>query len=351
MAGLRALGARLLPATLFGRLALLLFVAVLASHVLALTLMFELRPPPPPHPPMFQAGPLPPRPPPSLLHPGMLLDIGVRLGALMLVAWIGARWLSQPIRQLVSAARGLGQDIHQLPLPEDGTVECREASRVFNQMQAQIRQQLDERDRFVAAVSHDLRTPLTRLRLRAEGLSDADEQQRFRQDIREMDAMINATLDYLRGAADAEATVTLDLEALVSSMVDDRQACGQKVTVEGKVRPLRAQASALRRCIDNLVDNAVRYGDVAHIRLLDATDCVSIEISDRGPGIPEEELDKVLAPFYRLEGSRNRSTGGVGLGLSIAHDIARRHQGRLHLRNGPGGGLVATLELPRPLAS
>lgn len=347
MAGLRAIFARLLPATLFGRLALLLFVAVLASHVLALTLMFELRPPPPPRPPMFLAEPLSPRPPPSLLHPGMLLDIGVRLGALMLVAWIGARWLSRPIRQLVSAARGLGEDIHQPPLPEDGTVECREASRVFNQMQAQIRQQLDERDRFVAAVSHDLRTPLTRLRLRAEGLSDADEQQRFRQDIHEMDAMISATLDYLRGAADAEAPVPLDLSALVNSMADDRQACGQAVTTEGTARPLRAQASALRRCIDNLVDNAVRYGDAAHIRLLDAPDRVCIEISDRGPGIPEDELDKVLEPFYRLEGSRNRSTGGVGLGLSIAYDIARRHQGRLLLRNGPEGGLVATLELPR----
>lgn len=351
MAGLRAALARLLPATLFGRLALLLFVAVLASHVLALTLMFELRPAPPPHPAMFQAGPLPPRPPPLLLHPGMLLDIGVRLGALMLVAWVGARWLSQPIRQLVSAARGLGQDIHQPPLSENGTIECREASRVFNQMQAQIRQQLDERDRFVAAVSHDLRTPLTRLRLRAEGLSDADEQQRFRQDIREMDAMINATLDYLRGAADVEATVSLNLEALVSSMVDDRQACGQKVTAEGHARPLRAQASALRRGIDNLLDNAVRYGDVAHIRLLDAPDRVCIEISDQGPGIPEDELDRVLAPFYRLEGSRNRSTGGVGLGLSIARDIAQRHQGRLLLRNGVDGGLVATLELPRLLAS
>lgn len=351
MAGLRAKAARLLPATLFGRLALLLFVAVLASHMLALTLMFELRPPPPPHSPVFQAGPMPPRPPPSLLHPGMLLDIGVRLGALMLVAWIGARWLAQPIRQLVSAARGLGKDIHQPPLPEDGTVECREASRVFNQMQAQIRQQLDERDRFVAAVSHDLRTPLTRLRLRAEGLSDVEERQRFRQDVHEMDAMISATLDYLRGAADAEVLVPLDLQALVCSMADDRQACGQKVRAEGQALPLRVQASALRRCINNLVDNAVRYGDGANIRLLDAPDCVRIEISDQGPGIPEEELERVLAPFYRLEGSRNRSTGGVGLGLSIAHDIARRHQGRLHLRNGASGGLVVTLELPRSLLS
>ncbi len=140
--GCRAPVARLVPSTLFGRLALLLFVAVLASHVLALTLMFELRPPPPP-------GALRPGPPPGM-HPGLLLDIGVRLGALMLAAWIGARWLSQPIRQLAAAARDIGLDIRRPPMAEQGTEECRAATRVFSQMQAQICRQLDERDRFVA---------------------------------------------------------------------------------------------------------------------------------------------------------------------------------------------------------
>lgn len=346
---------RLLPSTLFGRLAALLFVAVLASHVLALTLMFELRPPPGP-PEMWSGSPALHRPPPPpghpLLHPGMLLDIGVRLGALMLAAWIGARWLSQPMRRLARAASELGRDIHRTPLAEDGTQECREATRVFNQMQAQIRQQLGERDRFVAAVSHDLRTPLTRLRLRAEGLGDDGQRHSFRQDIHEMDAMIRATLDYLRGAADPEPFVLLDLEALLHSMADDCQACGQDVQVEGHAAPLRARASALRRCIGNLVENAVRYGGRAQILLLDEADGVRIEVSDSGPGIPEGELDKVLAPFYRVEGSRNRHTGGVGLGLSIAHDIARQHQGCLTLKNGTPTGLVVTLELPRrPLLS
>lgn len=349
----RAVLSRLVPATLFGRLALLLFVAVLASHVLALTLMFELRPPPGPGfgPAGFPGGPpFPPhapRHPPHFLHPGLLLDIGVRLAALMLAAWIGARWLSQPMRRLASAASELGRDIHQPPLDEHGTIECREATRVFNQMQAQIRQQLSERDRFVAAVSHDLRTPLTRLRLRAEGLADAEQKRSFGQDIVEMDAMISATLDYVRGAADAEAFVLLDLMALVDSIADDQQACGHDVRVVGRAAPLRAQASALRRCIGNLVENAVRYGGAAEIRLMDSASQVRIEISDQGPGIPEEELDKVLAPFYRVEGSRNRNTGGVGLGLSIAHDIVRKHQGRLRLKNGAIGGLVVTLELPR----
>lgn len=331
---------RLLPNTLFGRLALLLFVAVLASHVLALTLMFELRPA------MSNAGHPPPGPPP-LLHPGLLLDIGIRLGALMLAAWIGARWLSQPIKRLASAAREIGLDIHRPPLLEDGTEECRAATRVFNQMQAQICQQLDERDRFVAAVSHDLRTPLTRLALRVEGLDDADQRRQFGQDIVAMNNMITATLDYLRGAADPEPLVLLDVASLLDSLADDHQACGHDVSLAGHAAPLRAQTSALRRCIDNLVENAVRYGGVARIRLTDYPEHICIEVSDEGAGIPHDELDRVLAPFYRLEASRNRNSGGVGLGLSIAHDIARRHQGRLSLRNGELVGLVATLTLPR----
>ena len=354
LAGGSAIWARCWPSTLFGRLASLLFVAVLLSHVLALTLLFELAPPPGPPPGVPPlAGlpghaPPPSRPGPPLMHPGMWLDIGVRLGALMLAAWIGARWLSQPMRRLARAAGELGRDIHRAPLAEEGTQECREATRVFNQMQAQIRQQLEDRDRFVAAVSHDLRTPLTRLRLRAETLSDASQRHDFSQDIQEMDAMIRATLDYLCGTAAPEPWVALDLEALLRSMVDDGLACGQNVQwVEGHAAPIRARALALRRCIGNLMENAVRYGGCARIRLRDSADHVQIEISDTGPGIPEAELGKVLAPFYRVEGSRNRHTGGLGLGLSIAQDIAQQHQGRLHLGNAVGGGLVVTLELPR----
>ena len=203
---------RCLPNTLFGRLALLLFVAVLASHVLALTLMFEMRPPHAldhPHP-----GP------PPFFHPGLIIDIGVRLSALMLAAWIGARWLSKPILQLASAAREIGLDVHRPPMVVEGTEECQAATRVFNQMQAQICQQLSERDQFVAAVSHDLRTPLTRLALRAEGLDDAHQRQQFGQDIVEMNRMITATLDYLRGASDPECFVLLDVASLLESLAD-----------------------------------------------------------------------------------------------------------------------------------
>ncbi|MDZ7919584.1 ATP-binding protein [Rhodoferax sp.] len=373
--------AKLMPDSLFGRLALLLCAAVVSSHVLALTLLFELHPRPgiPPGPSAIgapqlhdNAGPAPwgmgqplstgvaPQPqfrgpdgPPGPPTLGLLLDIAVRLGALLLAAWVGARWLSDPIRRLAGAARELGHNIHRAPLPEAGTLECREATRVFNQMQQHIRAQLAQRDQFVAAVSHDLRTPLTRLALRVESLQDAGDRQRFGRDIAEMDTMIRATLDYLRGAADSEPWVALDLAALVDSLVQDQQEAGHDVAVEPgstPVAPVRAQASALRRCISNLLDNAVRYGGGAQVRLTEDAQGVCVVVLDRGPGIPEAELTEVLQPFYRVEASRNRNTGGVGLGLASANDVARQHSGSLQLCNRTGGGLQAELRLPRRVA-
>ncbi|RLJ39174.1 ATP-binding protein [Acidovorax sp. 106] len=381
----------LLPSTLFGRLAVLLIVAVLASHVLALSLMWELRPAPPHQggpgsegPPRAWAdrsapvapGAVPspaaqmppaaeqsgrggpgPRPgPPSLrqvldaplsLQLGLLLDICVRLAVLIAAAWWAARWLAQPIHRLASAAQELGRNLDRPPLPEDGPTECRDASRVFNQMQERLRQQLADRDGFVAAVSHDLRTPLTRLRLRAESLADPQDQQRFGRDIAEMDAMITATLDYLRGVAHAEPLALVDVGALVHSLADDHQDMGHDVTVQGHTAPLPVQAGALRRCLDNLVGNAVRYGGAAELALHDGPEHLRITVRDHGPGLPEAELARVMAPFYRVEASRNRDSGGVGLGLTIAQDIARRHGGLLRLSNAPAGGLLAEVLLPR----
>lgn len=327
------------PGSLFGRLVLLLIVMGLASHVLALSLLFELRP---------EHGPRPPPPgPPPLLHPGLWVDISVRLAALTLAAWIGARWLTRPMQSLSRAAQQLGADVRRPPLREEGPEECRATIRVFNQMQARIGEQMDANDRFVAAVSHDLRTPLTRLALRAERLEDPAQRQQFAQDIQEMDAMIAGTLDYLRGAADPEPVVWLDVASLLESLVDDQRDCGHQVTFSGQAASLLAQPSSLRRCVDNLVSNAVRYAGGAQVVLQDGPAQLCIEVHDPGPGLPPQELDRVLAPFYRVEASRNRSNGGVGLGLSIAQSIATRHGGTLSLRNGACAGLIATLTLPR----
>jgi len=358
----RARGWPLLPGSLFGRLAWLLAATVLASHALALTLMFELRPAPPgpsAHPPIAAPGvaapaaghPRPPGPPgfghPGRWHAGFVLDVAVRVAALLGAAWIGARWLSEPMDRLARAARELGAGGQATPVPESGPDECREAARVFNHMQRQIRNQLDERNRFVAAVSHDLRTPLTRLRLRAEGLADAEQRRRFSRDIADMDAMVRSTLDYLVGTAAPEAWAPVDVAALLQSLADDEAELGHAVPVLGHAAPLRAQPMALRRAVANLVENALRYGGSAEITMVDAPDVLRIEVRDHGPGLPPAELARVLEPFYRAEASRHRDHGGVGLGLSIARDIARRHGGQLVLANAPLGGLRATLQLPR----
>jgi signal transduction histidine kinase len=341
---------RCLPDSLFGRLALLLIAVALISHVLALSLMFELghAGPPPPQP----AGmPPPPHGPPLEV---MLADIAVRLGAVLLAAWVGARWLSAPMGRLAQATRELARNIHREPIAEAGTRECREATAVINQLQQHIRAQLAERDQFVAAVSHDLRTPLTRLNLRVQNLESESERQRFGKDIAEMDNMIRATLDYLRGSADPEPWVALDLHALVQSLVHDNQDCGIAVTLTETVPApampirLRAQVSSLRRCVANLIENAVRYGGSAEIALSQDAGVVRVWVSDRGPGISEDALTQVLLPFFRVDASRNRHTGGVGLGLATAHDIARHHGGTVELRNRDGGGLQAELRFPVP---
>ena len=338
---------RLLPDSLFGRLALLLFVVVGASHVLVLSLMFQLHPPPPMPPP----GAWPPPRPPGPMRVDMLLDLTVRLGAVLLAAWLGARWLAEPLRRLAQAAQAMAHDIGSPPLPETGTRECRQAAELINRLQAHVQVQLAQRDLFVAAVSHDLRTPLTRLALRAEALPQESARERFGRDIAEMDAMIRGTLDHLCGQADAEALRRLDLRALVQSLAEDAQDTGLPVSLDGGDAPqallVLAQHTALRRCIANLVENAVRYGGQARIELRRAeADRVRVSVIDDGPGIPEALLPQVTLPFFRVDASRHRHHGGVGLGLAVADEVARRHGGSLHLANRPEGGLRADLELP-----
>jgi signal transduction histidine kinase len=355
---------RLLPQTLFGRLACLMTLAVITSHFLALKLMFEMGPNifgprPPPlllelarHAPLgSDVRPGPPGGFDLLTHWNLWLDVAVRLSALLLVTWVGVRWLAQPVRGLADAAMKLGRDVRSEPLVEIGTVECREAIRVFNQMQARICQQLDERDSFVAAVSHDLRTPLTRLALRVEALPDVLQRARFRHDIAEMNNMIAVTLDYMRDVAASEPLVWLDLESMLTSMTDDYVSTGAHVRLDSGREALccgvlRTQPQALRRCISNLLDNAVRYGGSATMRCYPLDGAICIEIADQGNGVSESELHKITQPFYRSEGSRNRHSGGVGLGLSIASDIAQRLQGTLTLSNRPQGGLLAILTFP-----
>ncbi len=327
---------KLIPDTIFLRLFLLLFVTLTISHFVGMELFSSFD-----HPHTIDPDHLRP-------HPLRFLGFIVRLSGIALTAWIAARWLSNPINQMAKAARELGESLERAPLDTTrGPSEIRQASMVFNQMQARLKQQIAERNRFLAAVSHDLRTPITRLKLRAEKIDAQGLQEEIRGDINEMTAMIDATLDYLRGDGRPEEPCYLDVSALMYSLAEDAEERGEVVTVSGNAKPIMAQPMALQRCLNNLIENALRYGNRADIKLDDTSDKLIIEIHDAGAGIPEDQLEAVFAPFYRLDQSRSRHTGGVGLGLSIARDIAQKVGGSLALRNAPEGGLIATLALPK----
>jgi signal transduction histidine kinase len=277
-------------------------------------------------------------------HHGLVSFIA-RLLAIALTAWVGARWLSNPIKRMARAADELGKNLNSPTISEtSGPSEVRQASKVFNQMQARLKQQMEERNHFLAAVSHDLRTPLTRLKLRAEKITQQELQADVRNDINEMAEIIDTTLGYLRGDEQPETTCLLDIGALVHSLAED---AGNVITVSGTARPIRLQPLSTRRCLNNLIGNALRYGERAAIVISETDEEIVIAIHDEGPGIPQDKLETVFTPFYRIDASRSRHTGGIGLGLSIARDMARKQGGRITLTNALQGGLVATLALPK----
>jgi len=277
------------------------------------------------------------------------LSLGVLLATVMLLSAIAVRWLSRPLRTLAEAAEALGKNIHRPPLPEeDGPTEVRQAAQAFNTMQSRLARYIDDRTQVLAAMSHDLKTPLTRLRLRTELLDDDDTRQRFEKDLGEMQAMVSDALAALRGLDGAAESVPVDVTALLESLQADNEAMGRPVDIVGRAEaPLLGDPVRLRRCVGNLLDNALVYGKRARISVEDSAKALTLRIHDDGPGIPEAMLERVFDPFFRLEGSRSRDTGGTGLGLSIARNIARAAGGEVSLRNLPEGGLEALLVLPR----
>ena len=272
--------------------------------------------------------------------------------AIAVIALLAMRWAVRPLQRLAHAADALGRDLSGAPLAETGPREVRQAARAFNTMQNRLASYLNDRLRILAAVSHDLKSPITRLKLRAEMLADATQREKFLRDLDDMETMIAATLDFLRGESRQENGVLLDINALVSALRDDMQAVNTIVEVQGEAsRPLLARPQALKRCLANLLDNAIRYGGsetaCVRITLEDSTESPNLHIDDHGPGIPEAELEQMFEPFRRGETSRNRATGGAGLGLAIARNLARAHGGDVTLENRPEGGLRASLTLPR----
>lgn len=281
--------------------------------------------------------------------PGKLLfALSILLASVILLSLFGVHTIIRPLRTLRQAAEGLGKDINQTPLALCGPEEARETARAFNTMQQRLKNFIDDRAAILAAVSHDLKTPLTRIRLRTELMDDDELRIKTQKDLADMEAMIGATLDFMRGAETRETSQRLDLMALLESVQQDAQEAGGAVSIEGSVAtPYTGKPLALKRCIVNLVDNAIRYGGGCEIRIEEQANALAIAICDRGPGIPEAMLERIFEPFFRLENSRAKHTGGTGLGLGISRNIARAHGGDLQLRNRPGGGLCAMLNLPR----
>jgi signal transduction histidine kinase len=278
----------------------------------------------------------------------MLLTLLILLLGVTALSLVAVRWVVRPLERLRAAADALGRDIHRPPLDETGPVEVAETSRAFNRMQRRISRFVEDRARILAAMSHDLKTPLTRIRLRADLLDDEDLGTKIRRDLDDMQRMVEATLDFMRGTESREETRSVDLMALVESICDDAAEAGQPVTLRGQVTgPYQGRPLALKRCIGNLIDNALRYGGSADVEIRDSGQAVTLTVADDGPGIPPESLEKVFDPFFRLESSRARRSGGTGLGLGIARNIARAHGGDLVLRNRADGGLRAALTLPR----
>lgn len=264
------------------------------------------------------------------------------------LAYAVARMATRPIARLAQAAKGLSADLDQPPLDESsGPAEVRRAAAAFNAMQARIRGHLQERTQMLAAISHDLQTPLTRLRLRLEKVSDEALRAKLVEDMTAMQDMVREGLELARSLDAPEVVQTVDLDALIGSVCADLADAGMDVTAEGRTSAsVRANATALRRCLGNVIENAVKYGGYARVHAERQGGRARITVRDGGPGIPEGELEKVFEPFYRLEVSRSRETGGTGLGLPIARNIAVRLGGTLSLRNHPQGGLEAELQLP-----
>jgi signal transduction histidine kinase len=270
----------------------------------------------------------------------------VSLGIIAFAIW-AARQITRPIRTFATAADRLGRDVNAPPIPEQGSRELRRATRAFNTMQANLQRYVEDRTRMLAAISHDLRTSLTRLRLRTGFIADEEQQSKAERDVEDMDAMLSATLAFARDDADREQRVRVDLASLLHSLCDDLGDSGHPIRYQGPASlPYSCRPVSLRRALVNLLTNAASYGEDARASLDASGQEVVIQVIDSGPGIPEAELQRVLEPFVRLDSARSRATGGTGLGLPIARSVIHAHGGTLTLCNRAPRGLQVTVQLP-----
>jgi signal transduction histidine kinase len=283
---------------------------------------------------------------PSAWQQRLILSIILSALALAPVAYLFARRLAKPIALFAQAAERLGRDPRSPPLAIRGPTEIGVAVRAFNDMQERLARYVEDRTAMVGAIAHDLRTPLTRLRFRVEGAPD-DLRLKMAADIAEMEAMISGTLAFVRDATRTAQRTRLELSSLLESLADEMSETGLDVAVLSAEKVIiDGDPVALRRLFNNLLENALKFGRQARIRIFPADNCAVVEIEDNGCGLPEKDLERVFEPFFRHESSRSRETGGIGLGLAVARSVARAHGGDAMLENRAQGGLTARVKLP-----
>ncbi len=267
--------------------------------------------------------------------------------SISLITALAARQFAQPIEKLAAAVREFGMNPRSSALAESGPRELRQVVRTFNEMQAQIQRFLSQRTLMLAAISHDLRTPLTRMRLRGELIDDAEQQARHFRDVDEMQAMVDGALAFFRDDAVTEATTHFDLAQMLMTIVNDYADRQIELRYDGPAQAVyKGRPLAMKRAVTNLVENALKYATPPSLELLKEARAYVLVVRDRGPGIPEHALADVFLPYYRVEKSRNRNTGGLGLGLTVVQAIVQGHGGEVILKNSLSGGLEARLLLP-----
>lgn len=290
------------------------------------------------------------RVPPQIEQWRFPVSLGLFVVLIALVCWFAVRLALRPLQRMSAASEAFGRDIHQPPLKTSGPSEVRQAAQAFNAMQERVRSVMAERTQILAAVTHDLKTPMTRMRLRLENCNDEVLREKLAGDLSTMQTLVSEGLDLARSIDSTEPEARIDLGALLSSIADDAADAGQPVTYsdsgDGPSVLTTCRPNGLRRAIENLIDNALKYGQRAEISLARSPRHALIHICDHGPGIPEDHLEAVLRPFVRLETSRSRDSGGTGLGLAIANNLLSAQGASLKLSNRAGGGLDACIQLP-----
>ncbi|PZQ57370.1 MAG: two-component sensor histidine kinase [Phenylobacterium zucineum] len=292
--------------------------------------------------------------PPRLTGEGRGADplyLGILAAAALALAFGVSRIAAQPLNTVARAAASLGRDLDRPQITARGPREVRAAAEAFNSMQSDLKRHVGERTQMLAAIAHDLQTPLTRMRLRLEKVDDTAVRDALIGDVLVMQGLVRDGLELARSEQAIEPMVRLDLVSLLESLVEDAADAGRPVTItRADAADVLARPLALRRCLENLIDNAVKYGDRAEVSAERGLANVTVRIRDHGPGVPADRIEELFLPFVRLEDSRSRDSGGTGLGLAIARRLAVQNGAALSLRNHPRGGLEAELQLPWPAA-